>query len=131
MASEVLGNMRIVRSFSTEAQESLIFKDATLKAYDIGNKIAMLGSSFMSIGILLGYGVVLAILYYGGTLVIEGELTVGELSSFVLYTLTMTCNYLFLSQVSLLAVSGTMNTMISAAAVSEKIFSLMDHPIKV
>jgi ATP-binding cassette subfamily B protein len=122
--------MRVVRSFSTEQKESQTFKDSTLKTYDIGKKIAMLGSSFMSIGILLGYGVVLAILYYGGTLVIKGELTVGDLSSFVLYTLTMTCNYKF-NVVSLLAVSGTMNNMISAAAVSEKIFSLMDYPIKV
>ena len=38
----------------------------------------------------LGFGVILAILYYGGTLVIDGELSVGDLSSFVLYTLTMT-----------------------------------------
>jgi hypothetical protein len=31
----------------------------------------------MSIGILLGYGVVLAILYYGGTLVIKKDLDIG------------------------------------------------------
>jgi hypothetical protein len=42
----------------------------------------------------------------------------------------MTCKFI-INVVSLLAVSGTMNTMISAAAVAEKIFSLMDHPIKV
>lgn len=47
----------------------------------------------MSIGILLGYGVILAILYYGGSLVIEEKLSIGDLSSFVLYTLTMTCIY--------------------------------------
>ena len=46
----------------------------------------------MSVGILLGYAVILAILYYGGSLVIDGELTIGDLSSFVLYTLTMTSN---------------------------------------
>lgn len=50
----------------------------------------------MSIGILLGYGVILAILYYGGSLVIEEKLSIGDLSSFVLYTLTMTCIILIL-----------------------------------
>lgn len=48
----------------------------------------------MSCGIVLGYGVILAILYYGGSLVIKGDLSVGDLSSFVLYTLTMTCIYI-------------------------------------
>lgn len=63
----------------------------------------------MSIGILLGYAVVLAILYYGGSLVIEDKLTIGDLSSFVLYTLTMTSIYLISNLVSILAVSGFMN----------------------
>ncbi|CAD8176902.1 unnamed protein product [Paramecium octaurelia] len=123
IASEVLGNMRIVRSFSTEDKEGSQYKNATSTVYGIGNKIAILGSQFMSIGILLGYAVILAILYYGGSLVIEDQLTIGDLSSFVLYTLTMT--------ISILAVSGFMNQMISAAAVSEKIFSIMDHPVKI
>ncbi|CAD8099465.1 unnamed protein product [Paramecium sonneborni] len=123
IASEVLGNMRIVRSFSTEEKEGLQYRNATTKVYGIGNRIAILGSQFMSIGILLGYAVILSILYYGGSLVIEDKLTIGDLSSFVLYTLTMT--------ISLLAVSGLMNQMISAAAVSEKIFQIMDHPVKI
>lgn len=93
--------MRVVRSFSTEQKVALSFKEATLKAYDIGNKLAILGSTFMSIGIFLGYGVVLAILYYGGILVIEQELTIGDLSSFVLYTITMTCNHLYLYSFSI------------------------------
>ena len=35
---------------------------------------------------------ILAILYYGGSLVIAGEITVGDLSSIILYTITLTGN---------------------------------------
>ncbi|CAD8104708.1 unnamed protein product [Paramecium primaurelia] len=123
IASEVLSNMRIVRSFSTEERESNSYQIANQNIYNFGNKMAVLGSQFMSIGIVLAYAVILAILYYGGSLVIDGQSTIGNLSSFVLYTLTMT--------ISLLALSGTMNEMISAAAVSEKIFDIIDHPVKI
>ncbi|CAD8129534.1 unnamed protein product [Paramecium sonneborni] len=123
IASEVLSNMRIVRSFSTEERESNSYKKANQDVYYFGNKLAILGSQFMAIGIVLAYSVILAILYYGGSLVIDGQSTIGDLSSFVLYTLTMT--------ISLLSLSGTMNEMISAAAVSEKIFDIIDHPIKI
>ncbi|CAD8210699.1 unnamed protein product [Paramecium octaurelia] len=123
IASEVLSNMRIVRSFSTEERESNSYQKANQIVFTFGNKMALLGSQFMAIGIVLAYAVILAILYYGGTLVIDGESTLGDLSSFVLYTLTMT--------ISLLALSGTMNEMISAAAVSEKIFDIIDHPVKI
>jgi len=80
----------------------------------------------------LGFGVILGILYYGGTLVINGELSVGDLSSFILYTLTMTgILFLFIFIVSLLSVSGMLNTIVQSSAISEKIFSLMDEPINV
>lgn len=56
---------------------------------------------FAGIGMGLGYAVLLAILYYGGSLVLNGILSVGELSSFILYTTSLT--------VSVLTMSGTMN----------------------
>lgn len=37
----------------------------------------MLAGMFLCIAMILGYGVILAILYYGGSLVIDNELTIG------------------------------------------------------
>lgn len=43
---------------------------------------------------LLAYLVLLGILWYGGNLVLKGELSIGALTSFVMYAITMTSNYL-------------------------------------
>jgi hypothetical protein len=59
-------------------------------------------------------GLVLSVLYFGGTLVKKGELTIGLLTSYVLYTITMT--------VGLTSVAGIINQMVSAVGVCEKIF---------
>ena len=60
------------------------------KAYEVGRKRAILGALFGGVAILLGNCVILAILYYGGSLVIAGEISVGDLSSIILYTITLT-----------------------------------------
>lgn len=82
--------MRVVRSFSTEDKERYHFGRETEGAYIIGRKRAFLYGMFSGIGMVLAFGVILAILWYGGSLVLNGDLSVGKLSSFVIYTLTMT-----------------------------------------
>lgn len=68
-------------------------------------------------------GLVLSVLYFGGSLVINQEITIGQLTSYVLYTITMT--------VGLTSVGGIMNQIVSAVGVCEKIFEIMDAPIEV
>jgi ATP-binding cassette subfamily B protein len=58
----------------------------------VGRKRAMLYGIFTFVGTILGYGVVLFVMWYGGRLVINGELSIGDLSSFVMYTMTLTGN---------------------------------------
>lgn len=57
---------------------------------------------------------ILSILYFGGQLVIDGELSIGDLTSFVLYTITLTVGFASLS--------GIMNQTISAIGICEHIF---------
>lgn len=59
-------------------------------------------------------GLILSILYFGGQLVIEGQLTIGDLTSFVLYTITLTIGFASLS--------GIMNQTMSAIGICENIF---------
>ena len=42
---------------------------------------------------LFGNFLILSILYFGGRLTIDGELTIGDLTSFVLYTVTLTVGF--------------------------------------
>ena len=63
---------------------------------------------------ILSFGSILAVLWYGATLVVDGEITVGNLTSFVMYTVTMI--------VGLLSAGGTLNDIISAVGIAEKLF---------
>ena len=68
-------------------------------------------------------GLVLSVLYFGGSLVINHEITIGQLTSYVLYTITMT--------VGLTSVAGILNQIVSAVGVCEKIFEIMDAPVEI
>ena len=52
---------------------------------------------------------ILVILYFGGSLVMDGSLTIGDLTSFVLYTITLTVGFA--------SVSGIVNQLISAIGI--------------
>lgn len=66
---------------------------------------------------------ILSILYFGGTLTIDGEISIGDLTSFVLYTITLTVGFA--------SISGIINQIISALGVCEHLFEIMDEPIKI
>ena len=58
---------------------------------------------------IFGNLLVLSILYFGGELTIKGELSIGNLASFVLYTVTLTVGFA--------SVSGIVNQIVSALGV--------------
>lgn len=44
---------------------------------------------FLILTVIIVYGCVLGVLWYGGSMVINEDLSVGDLSSFILYTLAL------------------------------------------
>lgn len=56
-------------------------------------------------------------------MVINDDLSIGDLSGFVLYTITMA--------MSLIGTGGILNTLVTALGVAEKLFEIMDHPTKI
>ena len=57
---------------------------------------------------------ILSILFYGGHLVIDGEMTIGDLTSYILYAITLTIGFA--------SISGIINQTISALGICENIF---------
>ena len=69
----------------------------------------------MSIINVFAYGITLIVIYYGGNAVINGEITKGEMSSFIIYVTTLTF--------SLLSMSNSMNELINAKGILENLLS--------
>ena len=109
-----LGNSRVVKSFGTEKKEIKQFRSEMNKIYGIGKERSFIYGIFMFFVTIFSFGSILAVLWYGATLVVDGEITVGNLTSFVMYTVTMS--------VGLLTAGGTLNDIISSVGIAEKLF---------
>ena len=123
LATELFGNIRIVKSFATETKEYEHYKDYINKTYLVGKKQALVYGGMLFAMMIFGNGLVLGVLYYGGHLVITGDLSIGGLTSYVLYTITLT--------VGITSASAVLNQIISALGVCEKIFEIIDAPIEI
>jgi len=79
------------------------------KTYATGRKRAFIYAIMLLAITLFGNFLILSILYFGGKLTIDGELTIGDLASYVLYTVTLTVGFS--------SVTGILNQLISALGV--------------
>ena len=103
--------------------ESHNFDHLLENTYKTGKKQALFYGVMLLVMTLFGNFLILSILYFGGELTIEGHLTIGNLTSFVLYTVTLTIGFA--------SVSGIVNQIVSALGVCERLFEMIDEPVKV
>jgi len=119
IASESLSGIRTVRSFTAEGRESGRYAAAIGRVYDLARRRARAGGAFMAGAATAAYLGVAVVLGYGGRLVTAGSLTVGALTSFLVYTLIVAF--------SLGALSDLWATFMKASGAAERIFELMDR----
>jgi ABC transporter fused permease/ATP-binding protein len=119
VAEEAFGNIRTVRSFAREEEESARYAERVHQAFGLGRRSAKAYGLFSGAMGLFGYLSIAIVLWYGGTLVVAGQLSVGTLTSFMLYTL-----FLGFSLASLSSLYGDFNRAIGA---SERVFQLLDR----
>jgi len=99
----------VVRSFSNEISEHQNYSHLLQKTYATGRKRALIYAIMLLTMTLFGNFLILSILYFGGKLTIAGDLSIGDLASFVLYTVTLTVGFS--------SVSGIINQIVSALGV--------------
>ena len=119
VAEEALSNIRTVRSFAREAEESQRYASKVDEAFQLGRKSARAYGWFQGVMGFAGYMSIAVVLWYGGTLVIDGRLSVGTLTAFILYTM-----YLGFSLATLSGLYGDFNRAIGA---STRVFDLLDR----
>jgi ABC transporter fused permease/ATP-binding protein len=86
VANESLGGIRTVRSFDAEARESARYDRAIEVGLALARRRIQAGAGFVGISAMASYGVSVVVFWYGGHLVARGSMSVGALTSFIVYT---------------------------------------------
>ncbi|WP_455377552.1 lipid A export permease/ATP-binding protein MsbA [Petrachloros mirabilis] len=115
---ETLAGIRTVKAYGREEEETAKFQvnnQAFLKTMLKSNQVFSMGSSHMEV---IGVVGVAAIIWYGGTLVIQGEMTPGAFFSFL--------TAIFMAYSPVRRLSGANNSIQQALAAAERVFDVLD-----
>lgn len=120
VAQEVISNVRTVRSFAREAGEVERYSSRVQEALSMGRQMGLAYGAFQGAGSVAGFGAIALVLWYGGHLVMDGTMSVGTLTSFMLYT--------FYLALSLGALAGLYGDYQRAIGASQRVFELLAQP---
>ena len=118
-AEETIAGIRTVRSFAREEAEAERYGERIWDSFRVSRRRIRLMAIFVGVMTLAAFGSVSAVLWFGGRMVMNGNLTVGELASFILYTLIVA--------MSLSALADLWSDFARARGASERVFELMDR----
>jgi ATP-binding cassette subfamily B protein len=86
IVEETMQSIAVVKSFTNELFEAGRYRKSLADVVNTAIYAARYRGFFISFTILALFGGIVAVIWYGGTLVQSGDITVGKLLSFVLYT---------------------------------------------
>ena len=119
-ASESISGLRTVRAFANETDRLAKYTANVTLSYRLGIKVAVAGGIFGSfMGAVVGTAIG-GILYYGAGLVVEGEMTAGVLTSYLIYCMALAG--------SVAGLVGTYGLVMTAAGANRRVFELLDSP---
>ncbi|XP_071946637.1 uncharacterized protein [Antedon mediterranea] len=119
VAEESISSIRTVRSFTSEPKAMKMYNKEIDHSYGFGKKIALAAGIFNGIIGIVAQGAITLVLWYGGKLVYNGDITVGVLTAFMLYTLNVAMAFAFLSSLY--------GDFMKAVGASVRVFELMDR----
>lgn len=119
VADETIGGMRTVRAFAAEDAEALRYGGAVNDAYLISRRRAITGGVFMGVASLAAFVAITVVLWYGGHLVLAGEMSIGALTSFFIYSLVV--------GFALAAVTDVWADFMKASGAAARIFEILDR----
>jgi ABC-type multidrug transport system fused ATPase/permease subunit len=118
-AEESFSSIRTVRSFSREHVQVQQYEEKTERTYTLGAAIASRYGLFVGGIGFLGTSALVLVLWYGARLVLDGEMTPGGLTTFVLYTINIA--------MALVGLTGLFTSFASAIGANERVFDLLDR----
>ncbi|CAL2032643.1 unnamed protein product [Caenorhabditis brenneri] len=119
MAEEVLSTMRTVRSFACEKREQKRYEGLLSSTLSVNRKRALAYMGYTWNNEFCDNAILIAVLSYGGHLVLSGKMGKEELITFLLYQMQLGENLYNLSYV--------MSGLMEAVGASRKVFDLMNR----
>jgi ATP-binding cassette, subfamily B, putative efflux pump len=83
--TEALGGIRVIKGFNALEKESQIFESGVLRIYENVRTTLKTTSGVTSLGTFFMGGASVLVMGYGGRLIVQGQLTLGDLFSFTLF----------------------------------------------
>ncbi|KAI8147888.1 ATP-binding cassette sub-family B member 10, mitochondrial [Fennellomyces sp. T-0311] len=117
LGEERISSIRTVQAFAKENSEADRYWKKVLAVYGLAKKEAMASAMFFGGAGLSGNLAVLAVLWYGGHMVMQDAITIGELASFMLYTAYV--------GTSLGGLTSFYSEIMKGAGASERLFELL------
>jgi len=118
IAEEALSAIRLVKSFARSGYEVERYNDAVEELFEESRVRVLVSATFSSLVGLLFFSALTAIFWYGGTEVLAGRLTTGDLVAFIFYAFNIAR--------SVGGMSRLYSTFNSAAGATERLFGLLD-----
>ena len=119
VAEESLSGLRTVRSFAAEALEHARYSGALDGAFALTRRRLLASATFLACVSFAGYAAAALVFWYGGRLVSTGHLSVGQLTSFLIYTLIV--------GFSLGGLADLWADFMKAVGAAERVFELLDR----
>ncbi|WP_192823425.1 ABC transporter ATP-binding protein [Rufibacter sp. LB8] len=122
IVEETLQAIQVVKSFTNELFEIGRYRTALQRSVKTAISTSFYRGAFISFIIVGLFGGIILVIWYGATLVQRGELTLGELTSFVLYT-----TFIGASVAGLGDLYAKVQVSLGA---SERILEILDLPVE-
>lgn len=119
VAEETIAGIRTVRSFAREGAEVSRFGGAVDQSFELARKRALGQGIFQAALGFAGYSAIALVVWYGGRLVESKAMTLGDLTAFLLYTVTVA--------MSLGALSSLWGDFMKASGAAQRVFELIDQ----
>ena len=119
VAEEALSGIRTVRAFARESHEVARYAAAVDDSYEVARTRARMAATFTGLVTFLGYGALVLVLWWGGRMLASGEISDGNLLTFLMLTLS--------TAFSIGALAGLYQDFAKAIGASERVFELMDR----
>jgi len=124
-AGEIIQNIKVVQSYTHEAREQKAFGQEVEKAFNVAKKRIKQRSLLIAVVIFLTFGAISGMLWVGGTDVLNGTMTGGELGAFVFYAIMVAMSVATVAEVygELQRAAGSATRLLELLAVESTIKS--------